>query len=284
MRRLALMLAWVVALAGPPGMASSGTTVDYSDLWWNAAESGWGAHVTLQDDVVFMVLYVYDESRQPRFFVAPEMRRSSGSTTIHEGTLYRTTGPAFSAAFDPSQVGVTAVGSARLEFANPLEARLEYTVGGMRVQKTLTRQTWRARDLAGDYMGGLFATATVSSCPLGLPSIAYAGVIRVTQDGEAVAIDMNVAPGFAENGTCHLSGRLEQQGSLASIRGSYTCAFSNENTTSGTFELAEVESGPHGFGGRYSAVEGGTCRHAGYLGGTRRSRSAARPPEPDPEN
>ena len=59
-------------------MAQAATSTDgtsYSDLWWNPAESGWGAHITLQADVAFMVLYVYDLQRQPRFFVASGLQR-----------------------------------------------------------------------------------------------------------------------------------------------------------------------------------------------------------------
>lgn len=283
MRRLGWFLALLAALVAPPALATSPSAADYSDLWWNSAESGWGAHVTLQDDVVFMVLYVYDDARRPRFLVAPDMRRQSGAVSVHEGALYRTTGPVFSGAFDPAQVSQTSVGSARLEFASPGEARLEYTVGGARVQKTITRQLWRLPSVAGEYMGGLFATATANSCPLGLPSIAYPGSVAVSQQGESVVMEMTVAPGFAESGACRLNGRLVPQGALGSISGTYTCEFSNGNITNGTFDLVDVESGPHGFGGRYSAVEGQACRHAGYLGGTRRSRSAAAP-EPQPES
>jgi hypothetical protein len=179
-------------------------------------------------------------------------------------------------------VTATSVGTARLEFVSPAEARLDYTVGGTRVQKTLTRQSWRAPNLSGEYLGGLFATATASSCPQGLPSIAYPGTVVITQAGDTIGIEMAVAPGFAENGTCRMTGRLMPQGALGSIQGAYNCSFSNEITTAGTFELLDVESGPNGFGGRYSALEGQACRHAGYLGGTRRSRGVTPVARPEP--
>lgn len=281
MKAIATTLAWLALLACAPAAARSGTTPDYSDLWWNSGESGWGAHVTLQDDVVFMVLYVYDDARNPRFFVAPDMARAAGSTSIHEGPLYRTTGPAFAGAFDPARVTSQAVGSARLAFTTPTEATLEYTVGNARVRKVLARQSWRPPSLAGNYKGGLFATATASTCPLGLPTLAYPGSLGVKQEGDAVTIDMAFAPGFSESGTCRMTGRLVAQGSLASlVDGTYDCRFSNSNTVSGTFELTAIESGETGFGGRYSGVEGAACRHSGYLGGMR--RGYANLPEPPP--
>jgi hypothetical protein len=274
MKAIAVLLACLLGPFGSSAFATSTSTADHSDLWWNAAENGWGAHVTQQDDVLFLVLYVYDEARRPRFLVAPDMRRRQGSPGIHEGALHRTTGPVFSGTFDPNLVSSTPVGDARLEFVNSGEARLEYTVGAIRVQKTLTRQLWRLPRLAGEYLGGIFATATASTCPLGLASIAYSGSLVITQEGEDVAIEMSVAPGFAENGNCRLTGRLVPQGALASISGTYACGFSNGNASSGSFELVDVESGPNGFGGRYSALEGQACRHTGFLGGTRRSRAA----------
>jgi hypothetical protein len=80
-----------------------------------------------------------------------------------------------------------------------------------------------------------------------------------------------------------MSGRLVPQGALASITGAYACEFSSGIRSNGTFELAGVEAGPHGFGGRYAALEGQACRHSGYFGGTRRSRGSAAPaPRPEP--
>ena len=128
------------------------------------------------------------------------------------------------------------------------------------------------------------ATATANTCPLGLPTHAYPGSIRVVQQGETVTLDMTFAPGFAESGTCRMTGRLVQQGGLASIvGGTYHCEFSNTNTVSGTFEVEAIESGESGFAGRYSGLEGAACRHSGYLGGMRRGYGSLAPPPPEPD-
>ena len=58
LKPLALCLAVLASLAAAPTIAASPSAADYSDLWWNSGENGWGAHITLQDDMVFMVLYV----------------------------------------------------------------------------------------------------------------------------------------------------------------------------------------------------------------------------------
>ena len=169
-----------------------------------------------------------------------------------------------------------------MTFLTPGSAQLSYTVDGATITKQISRQAWRPPSLAGEYKGGVFASATASTCAMGLPSIAYPGSLSVAQVGDSITIDAAMNPGFAQDGTCRYSGRLVQQGSLASIAGgTYSCQFSNEITASGTFDLTAIEIGPHGFGGRYSALEGAACRHSGYLGGIRRGYQIVTP-TPDP--
>lgn len=285
MRRLLAAIACIAQLTA--ARAGSTTGPDYSDLWWNAAESGWGAHVTQQEDVVFMVLYVYDAERRPRFFVASDMRRAAMPTgDTFEGALYSTAGPALAGPFDPEQVTRRAVGTARLRFDAPGAGVLTYVADGVAVEKAITRQAWRPPQLAGEYRGGLFGTATAMTCPLGLPDIAYPGSFRISQSGDQVTIETTFTPAFADTGTCRMTGRLTQQGSLASItEGSYECQFVNGPIpVAGTFELTAIEASESGLGGSYRGREGTSCIHEGRLGGIRRAAGAATPePEPEPE-
>lgn len=275
-----VLLATALATSGA-AQANSSTLPDYSDLWWNASESGWGAHVTLQDDVIFLVLFVYDAQRQPRFFVASEMRRAQGAGPF-TGELYSTTGPAFAGAFNPAGVAVRTVGGASLSFATPGAATLTYSVDGVTVNKSITRQSWRIPDLNGEYKGGLFASTV--NCPSGLPSLGYPGSVKISRSGDLVTIDSTFSPGFAEAGTCRMVGRLSQLGTVVSItEGTYGCEFFNEpNSVSGTFTLTAIEANESGFGGRYTANQGGQCTHTGYLGGMRRGYDILPPVEEPP--
>ncbi len=38
------------------------SATNYQDLWWNAAEGGWGVNVTHQDNTLFATLFTYDET------------------------------------------------------------------------------------------------------------------------------------------------------------------------------------------------------------------------------
>lgn len=286
MRRLLGGLACALALvAAPPAFTATARSADYSDLWWNAAESGWGAHVTLQDEVVFMVLFVYDDQRNPRFLVASSMPRVAGPEDAYAGTLYETSGPPIGEAFDPDAVSARAIGTATLRFHSPSHGMLVYTAGDATVTKAITRQTWQPLDYTGEYLGGLFASAT--DCFNGLPTISYPGSVTISQSGEVITIDSRFSPGFAAEGTCRMTGRLVQHGSEAAITGgAYACEFFEEpNSVSGTFEATGLRVGPSGFSMRYRGREGSSCVHAGHMGGMRRGHGE-RPPaddEPPPE-
>lgn len=284
MRKVLATLACAAMLASGAARATSSTSPDYSDLWWNAQESGWGAHVTQQADVVFLVLFVYDANRQPRFFVASEMTRAASGEAF-DGTLYATQGPAFAGAFNPAAVTTRTVGAAHLTFTSATAGTLQYTVDGTAVSKAITRQSWRIPDLSGDYMGGIFGTATAQSCRLGLPTFRYPGTLHVDVTGDAVTIDTVFAPGFAEQGACRYTGRLESMGRMLAIRqGTYYCDYSDDPVrVNGTFEATAIESFDTGFSGRFDGTEAAGCVHSGTIGGMRRGYSPSDlPPTPDP--
>ena len=121
---------FLVAATSPPA-------VDYTDLWWNPNESGWGMAITQQFGNIFLAWYVYDSSGKPFWYVAPSCA-VSGSSCL--GTLYRTTGPPFGPPLDPTKVQPFAVGSAIVSFVDANNAVLSYTVDGVSATKVIQRQ------------------------------------------------------------------------------------------------------------------------------------------------
>ena len=119
----------------------SGTSpaVDYTDLWYNASESGWGMAITHQSDTMFLAWFVYDGTGKPFWYVAPACTVNGSSCS---GSLYRTTGPAFGPTFNPAQVQAVNVGSAIVSFIDANNAVLSYTVDGVSATKTITRQAF----------------------------------------------------------------------------------------------------------------------------------------------
>jgi hypothetical protein len=118
---------------------------NYQDLWWAApaaSESGWGVNFTQQGDIVFATWFTYDVDGTPLWLSATANLTSPG---VYTGTLYRTTGPAFSALpFSPAAVVATPVGTATLSFANGNSGTFSYIVNGISQSKPITRQVFRA--------------------------------------------------------------------------------------------------------------------------------------------
>src|SRR3989338_5634061 len=71
---------------------SSGTAaqaLDYTDLWWNASESGWGVALTQDVGMIFAAWYTYDAAGQPIWYVASSCPLSGSGCT---GDVYKVTG------------------------------------------------------------------------------------------------------------------------------------------------------------------------------------------------
>jgi hypothetical protein len=113
--------------------------IDYTDLWWNPAESGWGMAIAHKFANMFLAWYVYDASGRPVWYVASNCAVGS-SPSACSGTLYRTTGPGFGPTFDASQVRVFEAGTVSIAFTNGDNGIITYTVDGVTATKALTRQ------------------------------------------------------------------------------------------------------------------------------------------------
>ena len=122
-----------VAQTAPPA-------VDYTDLWWNPNQSGWGMAITQQYGDIFLAWYVYDANGKPMWYVASNCVVSGSSCS---GPLYRTTGPVFATTFDPGQIKVFEVGSALVSFVDANNAVLSYTVDGISATKYITREIFQ---------------------------------------------------------------------------------------------------------------------------------------------
>jgi YVTN family beta-propeller protein len=112
---------------------------DYTDLWWNPQESGWGLAVTQQYNIMFLAWYVYDGAGKPTWFVAPNCAVNAAQSGC-VGDVYRTTGPPFGPTFDPTRVTVIPAGKMFLDFTDPNNGELRYNNDTLFVTKRITRQ------------------------------------------------------------------------------------------------------------------------------------------------
>lgn len=271
LRKLAGTLALALALPSTPALAGT----DYSDLWWNAAESGWGAGITRQDDVVFLTLFVYGADGNGTWFVAPDMTAQGGDTSW-SGTLFRAAGPGFAAAFD-GNVQTTSVGTASLDFSSATAGTLRYVVDGTQVTKQITRMTWRAPSPNGRYYGGFSAVIPQCGDPTRLGGYDFLGSLNVAQNGANATFSVT-SSNAGLNSTCNFSGPIHQDGRHASVAGNFACTIvigldtrgEATQTTSrrGTFTMSRISVTQNGFHGDLTAADQ-DCAFAGYFGGTR---------------
>ena len=114
---------------------------DFTDLWWNPSESGWGVSITQHGNNIFFRIFVYDTDGRPLLFVVPGVTFTSA--TSFTGALQLTAGPWFgSSPFDPAQVVRTTAGSATLTFSDANNGVLSYTVNGVTRTKPITRMAF----------------------------------------------------------------------------------------------------------------------------------------------
>lgn len=114
---------------------------DYSDMWWNPAESGWGLDIAQHSDgQLFATWFVYAADGSPLWYVVPGGRWSHA--VEFDGDIYRTTGPALGATFDPNAVTRTKAGSASFLFGVNGQLTAIFTIDGVTIRKILQRQSF----------------------------------------------------------------------------------------------------------------------------------------------
>jgi hypothetical protein len=117
-------------------------TPNFSDLWWNPNESGWGVNLQQQGNIVFATWFTYDANGKGQWLVMSD--GESMGAMMWSGALYRTTGPAMGSTWDNSKVKLTPVGQATVQFSDANNGMFMATVDGMTVTKSITRQVYQS--------------------------------------------------------------------------------------------------------------------------------------------
>jgi hypothetical protein len=270
MRLATKFLAASLACSATVAHAATPTT-DYSDLWFNANEEGWGANVIQQNNILFVTLFLNNQATAPVWYVASsvQLTSSTATTATFTGPLYQTTAPYFGGAFNEANVTNRQVGTLTFNATGISAATLSYSVDGVNVTKSVTRQTWRAENIAGTYAGGV--TGTWSGC--GGPRNGYQEsfvTLTVSQDNLAINMREDGAGGTGGTYTCTYQGNYTQDGRMGSIAGNVLCS----DGVNQAFTATEVQGGLQGLSMRLVATPfstGGTCTFTGRMGGMRRA-------------
>lgn len=255
LRALALSACLITAT---PVVASS-TLTNFSDLWWNPAESGWGLNVAQQADVMFLTFYVFGPGGQPVWYtaLAVDQGLQPDGSTLFSGNLYQSAGRYFGAPWDPAAVTTTSVGTASFRATSTTAATLTYAVGNVVVTEQVERFLLRADNFAGNYLGGT-SDITSNCAPASNNGFRSeeSGAFTVAHIGNVMEIR---SPG------CTYTGSHQQLGQVSRFDGNYTCT----NGASGSVSFFDLRLEPGGISGRY-AGRGSACDFAGNIGLARR--------------
>jgi len=109
-------------------------TVDYTDLWWNPSEPGWGVALTQLSGTMTVAWYSYDSSRKAIWYVSS--CAVLGSVCL--GDLYQVTGgsPMASVWKAPTTVKV---GTITFIFTDANNGTMSYTINNVAGSRSITR-------------------------------------------------------------------------------------------------------------------------------------------------
>jgi carboxyl-terminal processing protease len=120
--------------------------VDYTDIWWNANESGWGMQISQHNNEIFAVWYTYDEQGNQLFVVLSGCNLQAFNGSVCRGNLYRGTGsPYTTPTYNRALNTTTNIGEATLTFNGRDNASFAYRIGGVSITKQMTRFQFGAR-------------------------------------------------------------------------------------------------------------------------------------------
>jgi len=237
--------AWLAAVAAALSLPAAAG--QYSDLWYDPQESGWGVNVVQQLETAFVTLFVYGPDGKPTWYVASDARviayQSGGGRPIFAGTLYRTEGSYHGGAFDPARFKIVPVGTISLQALDFDRMRVFYTVeGAPEVVKEVVRQTWDIPIVAANYAAQFIMREAQPNQPPYGTRLYQADVLVHLDAGQAfIRVDDHLGI------RCEYRGPFTQAGKLARITGEFTC--DGGDAPAGTFELSDFEVTDHAVSG-----------------------------------
>lgn len=231
---------------------------EYTDVYYDPAEDGWGVFLVQSDATQFLAFFIYGADGKPTWYVAILAQDATGKFT---GSLYATTGTYFA---NPWQ-GKTNVlaGTATFTPTDAYHATLSYTVNGVgTVTKAVQRQTLTPYVLSGNYSGA--GSGSIVNCPNpGQNEPVYRSrfdaVVTQVADQSATLVFTFVDP--AHTGlVCTLTGALTHFGRIYQLNGQSSCTANGSPV--GAVQGVTIDNfhpTGHGVEGHITAIDGCTA-------------------------
>lgn len=229
---------------------------DWTDIWWNSNESGWGVNFVQASDFIFATFFVYGTNNQPIWYTG---QLSVDNNGIWSGPLYQTTGTYLGIPWNSNDRSATQVGTVTFAPANSFSGTLTYNVNTTNVTKQIARQTLKAIPLGGSYSGAylsIFSNCNDTSLNGGQT---YFANLTVSQ-----TVNGNLALVFDSNAPATMTGTWIQDGQLYRLpNASYTLAGKTM-----TAQVSQIKATAQGIEGQWTANVGAAyagCVEQGYF-------------------
>ncbi len=259
LRHAAGVLLATACFLAPPAYATSFST-DQSDLYYIAAESGWGIQLVQRGPDIFATLFVYGPTGEPTWYTATLLPTATSYTW--SGNLIATTGTYFEAPWDPASRTTNAVGT--MTWTAPVvdSGTLTYVVNGVTVVKNVTRQALVLDDYSGHFGGGFHRDFTGCTNPALDVTSEVSTTTDVAQNGAQTTIQTTDS-----SRVCTYTGTLSEAGQMGSAQLSFTCS----DGTAGSGTLDEMQVSVYAISGSlaetYTNPPG--CQATGWFAGYR---------------
>ena len=252
------MLKRIVFIAMLALAAVRADAIEYTDVYYNPAESGWGFFLVQSDTTQFMALFIYGQDSRPTWYTGQLTEDVVGN---YNGPLFATTGSYFAAPWLGGTV--TPIGTISFQPTDLYHATLVYTVNGIgTITKTVQRQTLAQYVLSGNYSGSMSGSVTACTNPAGNdPAFRARYGLAVTQVGDfSTSLTFTFVDTNHAGVVCTVSGPLTHLGRLYQVNNAqFNCT--GPGATPGTFVTTINSFHPTGQGieGRITGDGGGGC-------------------------
>jgi hypothetical protein len=247
-----LLLVAMLALA-----ATRADALEYTDVYYNPAEAGWGVFVVQSDTFQFLALFIYGSDGKPTWYTGQITDDGAGNYT---GTLNATMGTYFAVPWQ--SVTVTPVGTISFKPTDIYHANLTYTVNGVgTVTKTVLRQTLKPYLFSGNYSGSMSGSISGCSDPTANdPAFRGRYGLAVTQVGDASATVVFTFVDTNHNGiVCTGSGPLTHLGRLYQMAGNLACTGPGQDGIPRPLTIDSFHPTGQGIEGRITTSAAGNC-------------------------
>ncbi len=251
---IAKVVAFAIAgCTGIGGVGAKSLSPNFSDIWWNPSESGWGVQLVHTGTFIFATVFVYGQDGKPTW-VTGELESSvppglsDPAPVSFSGPLYVTTGLYFGVPFSvPANARpageMTFTPSTLNTVTGANSGQLTYSVDGVSVTKAIERQPLTLDNYSGTYQGLWAAEFTDCTDPARNSSRSLWNLeFSITQNGPSIAMSMTESDGRK----CTYNGTYSQMGRMGLVQMEYTCPSGDVGT--GTF--FEMSIRPHIVSGR----------------------------------